>query len=148
MGILPVWISPFCQIFSCDGVLPNERTVLSVNVKCKKLLIVNVNSIEEALTNMVYELRITSGSKKLCKTSMVIRPSIKELLAKNSVLRPLKYIVITYYKLEHIINIVPSEENQMLSIQPYQQHGPSPCKHMPVIQSLKALKLCFELLHL
>ena len=28
MAILPVWIiSPFCQILSCDVVLPNERHI-------------------------------------------------------------------------------------------------------------------------
>ena len=47
----------------------------------------------EALINMVCELKITSGSKKLCKIYMVIRQSVNELLVKNSVTRPMKYIV-------------------------------------------------------
>ena len=38
----------------------------------------------EALINMVCELKITSGCKKrICKNFMVIRHSIKELLAKK-----------------------------------------------------------------
>ena len=43
----------------------------------------------EALINMVCELKITSG----CKNFMVIRHSIKELLAKSMVTRPMKCIV-------------------------------------------------------
>ena len=50
----------------------------------------------EALINMVRELKITSGSKKICKNSMVIRHSGKELLAKISVARPMKFIVGPY----------------------------------------------------
>ena len=53
-----------------------------------------VNSFVEILINMVCELKITSGSKKLSKISMVIRHSIKELLAKNIVARPMEYVVI------------------------------------------------------
>ena len=47
----------------------------------------------EALINMVCELKITSGYEKMCKNSMVIRNSVRELLAKNTVTRPMKYIV-------------------------------------------------------
>ena len=48
----------------------------------------------KALINMVCELKITSGSKKkLCKNSMVIRHSVKELFANNSVTRSMKYTV-------------------------------------------------------
>ena len=46
---------------------------------------VRVNSFVGALLNMVCELKITSGSKK---NFMVIRHSVKELLAKNSVTQP------------------------------------------------------------
>ena len=49
---------------------------------------------------MVCELKIYSGSKKLCKNYMVIRHSVKELLAKNSVTRPMKYIVVLITILE------------------------------------------------
>ena len=49
----------------------------------------------EALINMVCELKITSGCKKMCKNFMVIRHSIKELLAKSMVTRPMKCIVDT-----------------------------------------------------
>ena len=43
---------------------------------------------------MVCELKIMAGSTKNCiaKKSMVIRHSVKELLAKNRVTRPMKYI--------------------------------------------------------
>ena len=47
----------------------------------------------EALINMVCELKITSKSKKLCKISLLVRHSIKELLAKNSVTLQMNYIV-------------------------------------------------------
>ena len=47
---------------------------------------IGVKSFVDALKNMVWELKITSGSKKkLCKNSMVIRHSVKELTAENSV---------------------------------------------------------------
>ena len=42
---------------------------------------------------MVCELKVTSGCKKMCKNFMVIRHSIKELLAKSMVTRPMKCIV-------------------------------------------------------
>ena len=47
----------------------------------------------EALINMICELKITSGCKKMCKNFMVIRHSIKELLAVSMVTRPMKCIV-------------------------------------------------------
>ena len=49
---------------------------------------------------MLCELKITSGSKKLarlCKNSTVIRYSVKELSAKNSVTLPLKYTVVHFF---------------------------------------------------
>ena len=52
---------------------------------------IGVKSFVEALINMVCELKITSG----CKNFMVIRHSIKELLAKSMVTRPMKCIVDT-----------------------------------------------------
>ena len=56
---------------------------------------IRVNSFVGALINMVCELKITSGSKKkLCKSCMVIQHSVKEVLAKNSVTQPMKYIVV------------------------------------------------------
>ena len=55
---------------------------------------IGVKSLVEALINMVCELKITSGcKKKMCKNFMVIRQSIKELLAKSMVTRPMKCIV-------------------------------------------------------
>ena len=66
-----------------------EREMLKVT-KC-----IGVNYLKGALLNMVAivcEVKITSGSKKLCENSMVIRHSFKELLAKNSVTRTTKYI--------------------------------------------------------
>ena len=54
---------------------------------------IGVKSFVEALINMVCELKITSGCKKMCKNFMVIRHSIKELLAKSMVTRPMKCIV-------------------------------------------------------
>ena len=65
-----------------------EREMLKVT-KCIRV---------EALRNMVCELKITLGSKKLCKNSMVIRYSGKELLAKNSVTQPMKYIVVQAFR--------------------------------------------------
>ena len=60
-----------------------EREMLKVT-KCLR-----VNSFVEALINMVYELKNTSGSKKkMCKNLMVIQRCVKKLLAKNSVTRP------------------------------------------------------------
>ena len=59
-----------------------EREMLKVT-KC-----VRVNSFVGALINMLCELKITSGFKKMCKNFMVIRHCVKELLAKNSVTRP------------------------------------------------------------
>ena len=47
-----------------------------------------VNSFVEPLINMVCEFKITSVSK-----FMMIRHFVKELLAKNSVKWPMKYIV-------------------------------------------------------
>ena len=44
---------------------------------------------------MVYELKITSGFKKMCKNSMVIRYFVKKLVTKNRVTRPMKYLVNT-----------------------------------------------------
>ena len=63
---------------------------------------IGVKSFVEALINMVCELKITSEckKKKMCKNFMVIRHSIKELLAKGMVTRPMKCIV----------NITNSEE--------------------------------------
>ena len=52
-----------------------------------------VKSFVEALINMVCELKITSWTIKN-KNSSVIRHSIKELLAKNSVTRSMKYTVV------------------------------------------------------
>ena len=55
---------------------------------------IGVKYFVEALINMVCELKITSGcKKKMCKNFMVIRHSIKELLAKSMVTRPMKCIV-------------------------------------------------------
>ena len=54
---------------------------------------IGVKSFVEALINMVCELKITSGCKTMCKNFMVIRHSIKELLAKSMVTRPMKCIV-------------------------------------------------------
>ena len=64
---------------------------------------IGVKSFVEALINMVYELKITSGCKKKKKKKklkkkkkknfMVIRYSIKELLAKSMVTRPMKCIL-------------------------------------------------------
>ena len=48
----------------------------------------------EALINMICELKMTAGCKKMCKNFMVIRRSIKELLAKSMVTRPMKCIVV------------------------------------------------------
>ena len=60
-----------------------EREMLKVT----KFL--RVNSFVGALINMVYELKITSGSKKnLCKNFMMIRRCVRKLLAKNSVTLP------------------------------------------------------------
>ena len=60
-----------------------EREMLKVS-KCLR-----VNTFVGALINMIYELKITSGSKKkLCKNFMVIRRCVRKLLAKNSVTRP------------------------------------------------------------
>ena len=57
-------------------------------------LFTRVNSFVEALINIVCELKITSGcKKKMRKNFMVIRHSIKELLAKSMVTRPMKCIV-------------------------------------------------------
>ena len=36
--------------------------------------------------------KLLKGLKELCKNSMVIRHSIKELLAENNVTRPMNYI--------------------------------------------------------
>ena len=47
-----------------------ERQMLKVT-KC-----IGVKSFVEALINMVCELKITSGCKKMCKKFMVIRHSI------------------------------------------------------------------------
>ena len=58
-----------------------EREILKVT-KC-----IRVNSFVGALINMVCELKITSGFKKMGKNSMVIRHCVKELLAKNSFTR-------------------------------------------------------------
>ena len=59
---------------------------------------IGVKSFVEALINMVCELKITSGckkkKKKKCKNFMVIRHSIKELLAKSMVTWPMKCIVV------------------------------------------------------
>ena len=56
---------------------------------------IGVKSFVKALINMVCELKITSGcKKKMCKNFMVIGHSIKELLAKSMVTRPMKCIVI------------------------------------------------------
>ena len=67
---------------------------------------IGVKSFVEALINMVCELKITSGckKKKCVKKFMVIRHSIKELLAKSMVMRPMKYIVIVsnLHELSHI----------------------------------------------
>ena len=53
-----------------------------------KALFKRVNSFVEALINMVYELKVTSGFKKNCvKNFMVIRFSVEKLSAKNSVTR-------------------------------------------------------------
>ena len=51
-----------------------------------------INSFVEALVNMVCELKLLQGLKKLCKNEMLNRHPIKESLAKNSVMRPMKYI--------------------------------------------------------
>ena len=59
-----------------------ERQMLKVT-KC-----IGVKSFVEALINMVCELKITSGCKKMRKNFMVIRHSIEELLAKSMVTRP------------------------------------------------------------
>ena len=60
-----------------------EREMLKVT-KCLR-----VNTFVGALINMVYELKITSGSKKNCvKNFIVIRRCVRKLLAKNSVMRP------------------------------------------------------------
>ena len=57
---------------------------------------IGVKFFVEALNNMVYELKITSGcKKKMCKNFMVIRYSIKELLAKSMVTRPMKCIEVS-----------------------------------------------------
>ena len=49
-------------------------------------LFIRVNSFVESLINMECELKITSWFNFFfCKNSMVIRHSVKELLAKNSV---------------------------------------------------------------
>ena len=57
---------------------------------------IGVKSFVEALINMECELKNTSGckKKKMCKNFMVIRHSIKELLAKSMVTRPMKCIVV------------------------------------------------------
>ena len=71
-----------------------ESEMLKVT-KCTR-----VNSFVEALFNMLCELKITSGSKKLarlCKNSTVIRQSVKELSAKNSVTLPMKYTVVHFF---------------------------------------------------
>ena len=52
-----------------------------------------VNSIKEVLINTEFEVKITYCLKKKCKNSMVKRRSVKKILAKNSVTRPMKYIV-------------------------------------------------------
>ena len=65
-----------------------ERQMLKVT-KC-----IGVKSFMEALINMVCKLKITSGCKKMCKNFMVIRHSIKELLVKSIVTRPMKCIVV------------------------------------------------------
>ena len=59
-----------------------EREMLKVT-KCLR-----VNSSVGALINMVYELKNTSGSKKMCKHFMVIQRCVRKLIAKNSVTRP------------------------------------------------------------
>ena len=52
-----------------------------------------VKSFVETIINMVCELKIMSEcKKKMCKNFMVIRHSIKELLAKSMVTRPMKCI--------------------------------------------------------
>ena len=65
-----------------------EREMLKVTICIRE------NSFVEALINMVCELKITSGSKKLCKNSMVIRHCVEELLAKNSVTRSMEYTAV------------------------------------------------------
>ena len=56
---------------------------------------IGVKFFVEALINMVCELKITSEcKKKMCKNFMVIRHSIKELLAKSMVTRPMKCKVV------------------------------------------------------
>ena len=54
---------------------------------------IGVKSFLEALNNMACELKIRQGVKKMCKNFMVFRHSIKDLLAKNIVTRPMKCIV-------------------------------------------------------
>ena len=57
--------------------------------------LIEVKSFVEALINMVCELKIMSGcKKKMCKNFMVVKHSIKELLAKSMVTRPMKCIVV------------------------------------------------------
>ena len=51
---------------------------------------IGVKSFVETLKNIECELKITSGCKK---NFMVIKHSIKELLAKSMVTRPMKCIV-------------------------------------------------------
>ena len=60
---------------------------------------IRVKSFVEALINMVCEQKITSGCKKMCKNFMVIRHSIKELLAKSMVTRPMKCIVANFTRI-------------------------------------------------
>ena len=72
-----------------DSIRIRERQMLKVT-KC-----IGVKSFVEALIIIVCELKITSGCKKMCKNFMVIIQSIKELLAKIMVTRPMKCIVDT-----------------------------------------------------
>ena len=66
---------------------------------------IGVKPFVESLINMVCELKITSECKKMCKNFMVIRHSIKELLAKSMVTRPMKCTVVTIYIYIYIYTI-------------------------------------------
>ena len=69
-----------------------------VNVKCKNHKCIGVKSFVEALKTRYVIEKLLQGLKKLHQNFLVIRHSVKELLAKNCVMRSLKCIVgFNYY---------------------------------------------------
>ena len=89
----------------------------------------------EALINMVCELKIRSGCKKKCKNFMVIRHSIKELLAKSLVTLQMKCIVVKNNQLYHYAS--PPTESDICALDVY------PTMHLLIQREKVSLCLVF-----